>query len=133
MKTLALLLSLTFISLFLSAQTTLSFCTSVEGDGYCAFNNTKFITSSDSATGRLYMLLRNSNGIGQTHVTYKIFSVDKEGVETYQNAIEQNMEAQWLYAWQIGFFKTPGKFKVKVMSDDNKTICSKSFELYDVW
>ncbi len=133
MKALSLLLALTFVSLFLSAQTTLSFCTSVEQEGYCAFNNTKFITSPDSASGRLYMLLRNSNGIGQTHVTYKIFAVDKEGKETYQNTVEQHLQPDWLYAWQINYFKSPGKFKVKVANDAGETICSNSVELFDVW
>ena len=124
---------LSFCLLFLKAQTTLSFCASVEKDGYCAFYNTKFITSPDSVTGKIYMLLRNPNGIGQKHVVYKIYNVDKEANETLLSTIEQNMEPDWIYAWQTGTFKSPGKYRVMVYTDGDELISNKSFEFFNVW
>jgi hypothetical protein len=118
---------------FTKAQTTLSFCTSVEKDGYCAFYNTKFITSPDSSTGRIYMLLRNPSGIRQKHVTYHIFTLDKNGTETLINKIEQSMEPDWIYAWQTGTFQSPGKYRIKVFTDAGQLLCNKSFELFNVW
>jgi hypothetical protein len=123
------------IAFFFTAQsqTTLSFCTAVEQDGYCAFYNDKFITSPDSSFGRVYLLLRNPNGVGVTHATFKIYELDKEGKETYQNSLDQTLETDWVYAWKIGFFKSPGKFRVKVENDAGEIICGKSFELFNAW
>ena len=88
------------------SQTTLSFCASVEKDGYCAFDNTKFITSPDSEEGRIYLLLRNKDGIGLTHATFKLFTIDKEGKETFMTSLDQDLSTDWIYAWKIGFFKS---------------------------
>lgn len=118
---------------FAQSQTTLSFCASVEHDGYCAFYNTKFITSPDSATGRIYMLVRNPAGIGLPRLTYEVYQLDKDGKEKLENTIVQTIEPQWVYAWQYSFFKTPGKYKIRVVNDAGEFICGKSFELFNVW
>lgn len=113
------------------SQTTLSFCASVEKDGFCAFDNTKFISSPDSIRARLYMLVRNPVGIGFSHLTYKLFTVDTNGKEEYQTNVEQNLQPDWIYSWQIGYFQSPGKYYVKVVNEAGTVICSKGFELFD--
>lgn len=112
------------------SQNTLSFCASVEKDGFCAFDNTRFITQRDSGYGRLYLLVRNPEGIGYSHLTYKLYEI-KDGKETYQNSIEQTLQPDWTYSWKIGYFRSPGKFNVQVVNDAGTVICSKGFELFD--
>jgi hypothetical protein len=113
------------------SQTTLSFCASVEKDGYCAFNNTKFFASPDSGQARLYMLISNPVGLGLSHITFKLFTVDKDGKETFINSLDQDLGADWRYAWKIGFFTAPGKYNIKVVNDADPVVCSKAFELFD--
>jgi hypothetical protein len=121
------------LTLLANAQTTLSFCASVEKDGYCAFDNTKFLVSPDSNMTRLYLLIRNSAGIGQTNVLYKMYTIESNGTEVHQHTISQNVEPQWIYGWQIGYFRAPGKYRVKVYNDSGELLCSNSLELFTTW
>ena len=131
-KLLPLFILTILISSAYSQQTTLSFCAGIDNER-CAFNNTKFITSPDSTIAKIFMMVAGDNELplGSTKLVYKIYQLDKTGAETMINTIEQNIEANWIYAWQSAFFYTPGKYTVKVYSDTNRLLNNKSFELID--
>jgi hypothetical protein len=117
---------------FAHSQTQLSFCGAVN-DGNCTFNNTKFITSLDSLTGTVYMLVKNANGLSASKLTYKVFAVDNAGTEKLLDSLEQDIEANWIYAWKTATVPTPGKYKVRVYDETGKMVSTKGFDFYDVW
>lgn len=110
------------------SQTTLSFCTHVQDNGYCTFDNNKFITTPDSTTGRIFMKINSSIALG-TKLIYKIYKVDKNAEEKFSQLLDQNIQADWFMAWEPFNFATNTKYNIKVFNDANNMICSKSFEL----
>jgi hypothetical protein len=110
------------------SQTTLSFCTHVQDNGYCAFDNNKFITTPDSTTGRIFMKINSTITLG-TKLTYKIYKVDKNGEEKFSQLVDQSIQPDWMMAWEPYTFATNAKYTIKVFNDADKMICSKSFEL----
>lgn len=112
------------------SQTLLSFCTAVDPQsGYCVFDNMKFITSPDSTSARIYMKISNASGFASDSVMFRIFSVGKDGEETYSHSIVQKIEKDWDMCWQNEKFNSPGTYLIKVYNDTGLLICSKSFEL----
>jgi len=111
-------------------QIGLSFCASVEKNGYCNFNNVKFISSPDSTSARVFMEVRNVVApIGATNLIFKIYRVDDAGQEKFQNMVQQPMQPDWYYAWTPYIFNSPGKFNVKVYNESDSLICTNGFEL----
>ncbi|HRG88552.1 MAG TPA: hypothetical protein PLW44_05990 [Chitinophagales bacterium] len=127
MKKIITLLVLTFVVSAIYSQTTLSFCTYVDQQGYCAFNNNKFITTPDSTWGRIFMRVQSTESLG-TKLTYKLFTVSATG-ETMLTALDQTIMPDWLMAWQPYNFATNTKYSVQIFNDQNKMICDKKFEL----
>ena len=114
----------------LYSQSTLNFCTSVEQNGYCNFNNTKFITSPDSTNGRVFMQVRGAGGpIGAAKIIFKIYSVNKAGAEKFESMLQQDIKPDWFYAWMPYSFASPGKYTVKIFDENDKQICTNAFEL----
>ena len=126
-KTLTITALLFFIATAYS-QTTLSFCTHVQDNGYCAFDNNKFITTPDSATGRIFMKINSTLSLG-TKLTYKIYTVGKNAEEKFSKSVDQTIQPDWMMAWEPYVFATGAKYNVKIFNDADKMICSKSFEL----
>lgn len=113
-------------------QTSLKFCTGV--DNYkCQFNNTKFITSPDSTTAKIYMMVSGANDVplGTTKLVYKIYNIDAKGNELYMATLDQEMKPDWVFAWYPYTFNTPGKYEVKIYNDVTEMLSTKSFELFD--
>lgn len=127
MKKIITLLVFTVVVVVVYSQTTLSFCTYVDQQGYCAFNNNKFITTPDSTWGRIFMRVQSSESLG-TKLTYKLFTVSPTG-ESILTALDQTIMPDWLMAWQPYNFATNTKYNVQIFNDQNKMICDKKFEL----
>ena len=126
-KTLTIAVLIFFISVSYS-QTTLNFCTRVEENGYCVFDNNKFITTPDSLTGRIYMEVKSAAALG-SKLTYKIFTVGKNAEEKLIQSLDQTIQPDWFMAWNPYIFPTNTKYNVKIFNEADKMICSKSFEL----
>ncbi len=127
MKRILALMVLTLIVSAVYSQTTLSFCTYVDQQGYCAFNNNKFITTPDSTWGRIFMRVQSTESLG-SKLTYKLFTVSATG-ETMLTTLDQTIMPDWLMAWQPYNFATNTKYSVQIFNDQNKMICDKKFEL----
>ena len=127
MKRILALMVLTLIVSAVYSQTTLSFCTYVDQQGYCAFNNNKFITTPDSTWGRIFMRVQSTESLG-SKLTYKLFTVTATG-ETMLTTLDQTIMPDWLMAWQPYNFATNTKYSVQIFNDQNKMICDKKFEL----
>ncbi len=133
-KLIVLTIILFYSNVILYSQTTLRFCIAIAPEnGYCVLNNTKFITSPDSTSERIYMQILNSRGLSSSKVTYKIFSVGKGGEETYSHSLVQEIQKSWDSSWQPEMFDSPGTYLIKVYNDADLLICSKSFELIKYW
>ena len=133
-KMIVLLVSTLFIINITYCQTALRFCGAISPEnGYCIFNNTKFISSPDSASERIYMQIKNPRGLSSDKVTFKIFSVGKGGEETFSHSLVQNIQKEWDSSWQPEIFDSPGTYLIKVYNDADLLICSKSFELLKYW
>lgn len=117
-----------FVVPALYSQANLSFCTYVDNEGYCAFNNNKFITTPDSTNGRIFMKIYSQVPMG-TKLTYKIFALAKDGSEKLTHSFDQAIKEDWLMVWQPYLFATDAKYRVEVLNGLDKMICSKSFEL----
>lgn len=114
------------------SQTSLKFCTGID-NSKCQFNNTKFITSPDSTTAKIYMMVSGANDIplGTTKLVYKIYNIDAKGNELYMATLDQEMKPDWVFAWYPYTFNTPGKYEVKIYNDAAEMLSTKSFELFD--
>jgi hypothetical protein len=113
------------------SQSTLSFCASVDQNGFCFFNNNKFFLSPDSVQGRIVMEVKNAGTFtGVSKITYNIYSVAKNGDEALEGSVDQAVQDTWVYAWLPHFFKE-GKYNIKVFNDKEQMICSHAFELFN--
>ena len=111
-------------------QFILEFCASVDKNGYCLFNNNRFILSPDSTTERIWMEIRNPESFkGLTKLTFKIYSVEKDGEEKYDSMIEEPVQDDWVFAWEPYLFKSAGKYHVKIYNGKEELICSKNLEV----
>lgn len=128
MKKITLALACFLFSAGVYSQTTLSLCAYVSNDGYCALNNNKFITTPDSATGRIFMKVSSDVSMG-TKLTYKIFTLNSKGEETSAESFSQDIKPDWTFAWAPYLFPTNTRYNVKVFNDADKMLCSKVFEL----
>ncbi len=119
---------LCFVSTY--GQNTLNFCASVEQNGYCNFNNIKFITSPDSTNGRVFMQVKGTNApIGAAKVIFKIYKIDATGKEKFENMLTQDIKPEWYFAWMPYVFASPGKYSVKIFNENDQQICTNGFEL----
>jgi hypothetical protein len=134
MKKIIFAFAVSICSTLAYSQTTLRFCTAVDpAGGYCSFSNTKFITSPDSATGRIFARIHNTGGLGTNHITYKIYAIDTLGKENYTRSFEQDIQPDWDMAWQPEVFASPGKYTVRVFNEAGQEMANKSFELRRDW
>ena len=112
------------------SQFKLDFCASVDKNGYCLFNNNRFILSPDSTTQRIWLEVINPDGFkGLSKIKFKIYSFEKSGEEKYDNTVEQPVQPEWVSAWVPYLFKSAGKYEVKIYNDLDELMCSKSMEV----
>jgi hypothetical protein len=112
------------------SQTTLNFCTSVEKE-YCYFNNTQFIAPIDSSQSLIFMLVKNPSGFGTSKLKFDIYSIDKAtNKELLINSLVQVVESDWDWVWKSDLFKSPGRYKVKVINHLDGLLVEKSFEIF---
>jgi hypothetical protein len=122
------------LTLAVSAQTKLSFCTYVNSANQeCVFENTKFISTPDSTHARIYMMLYGPDSFGTSQVFYKIYSIDRFGQEASYKTVTQAVQGSWKTAWQPYSFTSPGKYLIKVYKDTTaeKLILSRNLELFN--
>lgn len=131
MKKVIALFTILFFLTNTYSQTTLSFCASINDNGYCFFNNNQFISSPDSVSQRILMQVKNEKTfLGTSKVVFKIFSVAKNGVETFESSTDQNVESSWIFAWVPHVFKSPGQYKVKIYNERDVLLCDKDIQLF---
>jgi hypothetical protein len=132
LKKIFLVLIAVFFGFLSHSQSLLSFCTFVNNPTQeCIFDNTKFITTPDSTHGRIFMMLKSSQAFGTAKLTFKVFGIDRFGNEVLVNTIVQDVQPEWLSAWQPGVFTSPGKYMVKVYKEDGTLINSRGFEFFN--
>jgi len=131
MKVTLLSLFAIFITGLLYGQTNLRFCREVNKDGTCKNPANEFSISAEGGT--ITFLLKNKEGLGTSKVLYKIFSLSDDGKETYNNTIEQDVQAGWNYAWEEAVFYDPGTYKVLVYdkSEDGTLISTGILKIFN--
>jgi hypothetical protein len=113
------------------SQSTISFCARVDQNGYCLFNNTKFFLSPDSTTETIYLEVKQpATFTGTAKITFKFYTVDKNGEEKYSSMAEQNVQDSWMFAWLPHQFNA-GKYNIKIYNDKNELLASRSLELFN--
>jgi len=112
MKRILLAIFLSSAVTFIFAQTNLKFCVEAGKDGSCKNHSSEFSISKDGGT--ITFLLKNKEGLGTSKIIYKIFRLSDDGKETLDNAIEQDVQEKWNYAWEEAVFYDPGTYKVMV-------------------
>lgn len=115
-------------SMSAAAQASLHFCTAVEKD-YCYFNNIQFITPLDSSRAHIFLMIKDAQGINTTGLVFHIFSIGKNGEESFLTRLSLDTQTDWTWAWKSYLFSTPGRYVVRVFSRDNRLLQSGSFEL----
>ena len=105
------------------AQTSLKFCVEAGKDGSCKNKSSDFTISS--AGGTITFMLKNEKGLGTTRIIYKIFKLGDDGSENFNTNLEQDVQANWNYAWEEAVFYDPGTYKVMVYdkSDQGDLLC----------
>lgn len=67
---------------------------------------------------------------GASRLTYKVYAIDRFGKEVFLRDVNQDVQAEWLSAWQPEFFTSPGKYVVKVMIGTQEMV-SGGFEFFN--
>jgi hypothetical protein len=118
-------LSLIFLFLlsvsFVSAQS-LYFCEDVDDDGYAINSSNTFTITEDG--GSLNVLCRVGYEVDTYSVEYRIYKVDSDGDETYDNTIYQDVEPEWVWFYKEIIFYSDGKYNVYVYTDDDEYLTS---------
>lgn len=131
MKKTILVLSLVLFFSNSYCQTTLSFCASINENGYCFLNNNQFISSPDSVSQRILMQVKDERTFaGTSKIVFKIYSVSKDKVETFETSNDQMVESSWAFAWTPYMFKSPGQYKVKIYNDRDVLLCEKGLQMF---
>ncbi len=131
MKKSAILLACLLFFAKAHSQTALFFCAYVNESGNCFMNNNQFIASPDSTVQRIFMQAEDPRTFsGTSKVIFKVYTVGKNGVETYDSSSEQNVQNDWIFAWTPYSFKAPGTYKVKVFNDRNQLLCEKGLTFF---
>lgn len=116
---------LLFLSIQISAQTTIDFCVEVDSSGICKHPTTEFDIGKDGGT--ISLLVKDSLPLNASKLRYKIFYFDAYGNEKQENTLNQRIETDWTYAWQDVVFYDAGTYKVKVYKveyDHENFLCS---------
>lgn len=114
-----------------SQNAALTFCTHVNSPTQeCVFENTKFITTPDSTHAKLFMFFHGRVPIGAGRLTYKVYAIDRFGNEVFLRDVNQDVQAEWLTAWQPDVFTSPGKYMVKVLIGTQEMV-SRGFEFFN--
>ncbi len=111
------------------SQHGLAFCASVDANGYCFFNNNKFIAAQDSTNARIFMQVGGNVALGTSKLTYKIFALDSSSGEQQVASIDQQIQPEWMIAWRPYSFVAGKKYMVKIYNNEGVLICNKQFEL----
>ncbi len=111
------------------AQSKLSICAGVDGEGNCYLNNTKFITSPGKADGLFFMMVNNKNGLNTNSIDFKIYDVNAKGEESLTRSVRQDIGRDWIFAWKSELFNSPGKYSVEITDGNGLLLDKKTFEL----
>lgn len=129
MRILFIILSFLFFNMSF-AQTSLKFCASVNNDGGCNLQNTKFFSSPDSLIQKISLLAFNLNGFGTDSLIFQLNSIDKEGVEKNYALHGQAVAPNWVYAWKPVYFDSPGRYSVRIINRNGQLQAIGTFELF---
>jgi len=113
----------------LNAQSKLSICAGVDGDGNCFLSNSKYITSPEKEDGVFYLMVSNTEGLKTSAIDFKVFNVNKSGEETLSKSMRQEVGADWIFAWKSELFVSPGKYSVAIFDNNGNQLDKKLFEL----
>ena len=131
MKPIITVLCILFCTHNAFSQSTLNFCASVDQYGNCALNNSKFFLSQDSAAARIFVEIKDTNTfLTVAKITFKFYSV-KNGAETFEGFMVQEVQSTWMYAWVPHLFKAAGKYVVKAFNEKDELMCSRSLEMVE--
>lgn len=112
------------------SQTSIKFCASVNSDGGCNLQNTKFFSSPDSLVQKISLLAFNLNGFGTDSLIFQLNSINKEGVEKSYATHSQAVAPNWVYAWKPVYFDSPGRYSVRLINKNGQLQAISTFELF---
>lgn len=119
-----------FLILFISNNSnsqTLQFCEDVSKDGEAITTSSVFNINTEG--GFLKCLTKLPYRVGTTEVSYEIYKVDADGVETYDNTIYQEVDPSWTWFWkEITFYKA-GRYNVNVYDGDKNFLASSQIRI----
>jgi hypothetical protein len=130
MKKLALSMVVLLMAIGASAQVSLSFCTFVDNQE-CIFENTKFISTPDSAFVKVYMMIKSPDVLATNKLIYKISTLDRFDKELPYKTIEQDIQPEWRNCWQPTLFRSAGRYVVRVYRYGDKLLATRDMELFD--
>ena len=130
MKKIAICIAAILFSISIHAQASLSFCTFVDNQE-CVFENTKFISTPDSAFVKIYMMVRSLDLLSTNKLTFKIEGIDRFGKEVDYKTIEQEIQPDWRSCWQPTLFRSPGKYIIRVYRYGDKLLATREMEIFD--
>lgn len=125
-KSLMILLFAVISSITVSAQS-LYFCEDVDEDGYAVNSSSTFTISEDGGT--LNVLCRVGYDVDVYSVEFRIYEVDSDGSESYDNTIYMDVEPDWIWFYKEIIFYRAGKFNVYVYTEDDEFLTSGSVKI----
>ncbi|QQS37675.1 MAG: hypothetical protein IPM56_06905 [Ignavibacteriales bacterium] len=123
----SLVLILTLFTLSSVNAQSLYFCEDVDEDGYAINSSSTFTITEDG--GSLKMLVRMGEDVDVYGVYFKIFEVDSNSDESYDNTIYQDVEPDWTWFWKEIIFYRSGKYNVYVYDEYDEYITSGTIKI----
>jgi hypothetical protein len=114
----------------LAAQSKLSVCAGIDGEGNCYLSNSKFITSPGKEDGVFFLMVNNAGGLNTNAIDFRISSVNNKGEEILMRSVRQEIGADWIFAWKSELFNSPGIYSVSIFDANGLQLDKKMFELF---
>lgn len=114
-----------FLFLFLSNfsySQSLQFCEDVSSDGVPIKASSVFNIGSNG--GYLKSLTSLPYRVGTSSVSYEVYKVDSDGVESYDNTIYQDTDPSWTWFWKELTFYKAGRYNIYVYDADKNFLAS---------
>ena len=116
------LFSILVFTTHLSYSQKLSFCESIDSStGTPRKTSTTFTISSGG--GFLHVLVTMPNGINSSSITYDIFRLNENKLETFESTIHQDVYPEYTWFSKQITFHTAGNYNVYVYDDKEHLLC----------
>lgn len=109
---------------------TITFCAQLDENEQCKKPSKKFYISSNKGAA-VYAVVRLTEEVNTTKVTYKLYYFDEDDEEVYMTTLTQNVVPHWKTFWKQIVFTRESGYKIYLYNDSGKLLSSAEISVLD--